>query len=37
MPVETKREDEIFRMVAGVVMVVLILFGVMELMNIVHV
>jgi hypothetical protein len=37
MPVETKREDEIFRMVAGVVMVVLILFGVMELMNIVHI
>ena len=37
MPVETKREDEIFRMVAGVVMVVLILFGVRELMNIVHI
>jgi len=37
MPVETKREDEIFRMVVGVVMVVLILFGVMELMNIVHI
>jgi len=37
MPVETKREDEIFRMVAGVVMVVFILFGVMELMNIVHI
>ena len=34
MPVETKREDEIFRMVAGVVMVVLILFAVMELMNV---
>ena len=37
MPVETKREDEIFRMVAGAVMVVAILFGVMELMNIVHI
>jgi hypothetical protein len=37
MPVETNRENEIFRMVAGVMMVVAILFGVMELMNIVHI
>jgi len=37
MPVETNRENEIFRMVAGIMMVGAILFGVMELMNIVHV
>ena len=37
MPVETKREDKIFRMVAGVMMVAAILFGVLELMNIIHI
>jgi hypothetical protein len=32
MPVQTKREDEVFRMVAGVLMVAAILFGLLELM-----
>jgi hypothetical protein len=37
MPVQTKREDEVFRMVAGVIMVAAILFGIMELMDVIHI
>jgi hypothetical protein len=37
MPTETNRENEIFRIVAGVLMFVLIGFGVLELMGVIHV
>jgi len=37
MPVQTKRENDIFRMVAGVIMVSAILFGVLELMDVVRI
>jgi hypothetical protein len=33
----TRREDEIFRMAAGTLMVLAILFGVLELLNVIHV
>lgn len=34
---DTKREAEVFTLVAGCLMVGLILFGVLELLNVVHV
>ena len=37
MAVDTNRENEIFRYVAGAMMVVLITFGVLELMSVIHV
>jgi hypothetical protein len=37
MPVQTNRENDIFRMVAGVMMVAAILFGVLELMDVIHI
>jgi hypothetical protein len=37
MPIGTKREDDIFRMVVGTVMVLAILFGVLELADVIHV
>ena len=37
MPVQTRREDEVFRIIAGVLMVGSILFGLLELMNVIHV
>ena len=37
MPVQTKQENDIFRMVAGVIMVSAILFGVLELMDVVRI
>jgi hypothetical protein len=37
MPVRTMREDEVFRMVVGVLMVASILFGLLELMDVIHV
>jgi hypothetical protein len=37
MPVQIRREDEVFRMIVGVVMVAAIVFGVLELMNVIHV
>jgi hypothetical protein len=37
MPTDTNRENEIFRMFAGALMFVLIMFGVLELMGVIHV
>jgi hypothetical protein len=37
MPTDTNRENEIFRMFAGALMFVLIMFGVVELMGVIHV
>ena len=37
MAADTNRENEIFRYVAAAMMVVLITFGVLELMNVIHV
>ncbi len=37
MQTETNRENEIFRIVAGALMVVLIVFGVLELMDVIHI
>jgi hypothetical protein len=37
MAIGTKREDDIFRMVAGAVMVLAILFGVLELADVIHI
>jgi hypothetical protein len=37
MAVESNREREIFRLVAGTMMVVLILFGLLELMDVIHI
>jgi len=37
MPIDSKREGEVFRLIAGTMMVVLILFGVLELFNVVHI
>jgi hypothetical protein len=37
MAVETRREDDVFRMVAGVLMVALIVFGVLELFDVIRV
>jgi hypothetical protein len=35
--VQSKREDDIFRMVAGAIMVSAILFGMLELFDVIHV
>ena len=37
MPVQARSENEVFRIVVGVLMVAAILFGVLELMNVIHV
>ena len=37
MAVETKREGEVFRIVAGVIMVAAILFGVLELTDVIRI
>ena len=37
MAADTNRENEIFRYVAGAMMVALITFGVLELMNVIHI
>ena len=37
MPVQARSEKEVFRIVVGVLMVAAILFGVLELMNVIHV
>jgi hypothetical protein len=37
MPVQARREDEIFRIIVGVWMVAAILFGLLELMDVIHV
>jgi hypothetical protein len=37
MAIGTRREDDIFRMVVGTVMVLLILFGVLELADVIHI
>ena len=37
MQTDTNRQNEIFRIVAGVMMVAVILFGVLELMDVIHV
>jgi hypothetical protein len=37
MQMDANRQSEIFRVVAGVMMVALILFGVLELMDVIHV
>jgi hypothetical protein len=37
MPVQTRSESDVFRIVVGVLMVASILFGVLELMDVIHV
>jgi hypothetical protein len=37
MPVQARREEEVFRIVVGVLMVASILFGLLELMDVIHV
>ena len=37
MPAEANREGEVFKMVAGALMILLILFGLLELFKIVHI
>jgi hypothetical protein len=37
MKTETNREGNVFRLVAGTMMVVAILFGVLELFNVIHI
>jgi hypothetical protein len=37
MPFQARREDEIFRIIVGVWMVAAILFGLLELMDVIHV
>ena len=37
MPTETNREGHVFRLVAGAMMILAILFGVLELLDVVHI
>jgi hypothetical protein len=37
MPVQIRSENDVFRLVVGVLMVAQILFGLLELMNVIHV
>lgn len=37
MPFQVRREDEVYRVVVGVLMVAAILFGLLELMDVIHV
>lgn len=37
MQIETNQEGRVFRLIAGTIMVAAILFGVLELFNVVHI
>ena len=37
MPTETNREGHVFRLVAGTMMIVAILFGILELFDVIHI